>query len=352
MPNLRKQLSSTSGVDEAGNEFTLHETDIAPYIADPGRAQAEADVTKARYGGAAIQDPTPPRPGEPPGPQAPYAKPADGAPVMPDFSRRGEFEGHVFNQLKSETMPTGNPFEFNPVAEMNAISKQDLPELFAKVFAGQVTWQDRHLLDDDEKKYWAAEVKRYRAHLQDSLNSEKKTAIDMYNHMMNQFDNQAKEAEAARKLVEEKQKKISQGKKNVSDVMAKRSKALSDLSAVYTKIMEAAGTGQLSDTEKRGYNDQIQGLKDYIAVLNAQAGIKPPAPKAATATEEKTADGKTVARGKISGQAPAKKEKAPAKKEGDWKTTKTEVKRGIVKSGPDKGKTVVLYDDGSKAYVD
>lgn len=361
MPNLRKQLS-TSGVDEAGNEFTLHATDIAPYIADPGRAQAEADVAKARYGGAAIQDPTPPRPGEQPGPQpgdqAPFTKPADGAPVMPDFSRRGEFEGHVFNQLKSDTMPTGNPFEFNPIASMNAISKQDLPELFARVFAGQVTWEDRHLLDDDEKKYWSAEVKRYRAHLQDSLNSEKKTAIDMYNHMMNQFDNQAKEAEAARKLVAEKQKATRQGKKDTADIMGQRVKAFNDLSAIYQKIMESAGTGQLSDTEKRGYNDQIQALKDHIAALNDQAGIKPATPKAepkgqtGTVVEEKSAEGKTVARGKISGQVPAKKEKVPAKKEGDWKTTKTEVKRGIVKSGPQKGKTVVQYDDGSKVYVD
>jgi len=367
MPNLR-QAKSTSGTDEAGNDFTLYETDIAPYIADPGRAQAEADVTKARYGGAAIQDPTP---APPPGvedrrdpsmvqpipnaePGAPYAKPADGAPQMPDFSRRNEFEGHVFKQLQSETMPSGNPFEFNPIASMNALSKQDLPELFARTFQGQVTWADRHLLDDDEKKHWQTEVKRYRAQLQDSLNAEKKIAIDQYNFMMNQFDNQAKEAEAARKLVAEKQKAASQGKKDTSAVMGQRAEAFGELTKIYKEISEASQGIKLSDTQMKAFSDQIKAVKDKIAALNAQAGIKPQASKpksdAGAVTEEKVG-GKIVARGKITGQAQAPAKKA-AKPHGDWKTARTEVKRGKVKSGPNKGKTIVQYDDGRKVYVD
>ena len=360
MPNLR-QAKSTSGIDEAGNEFTLHETDIQPYIDNPGLAQAEADITKARYGGAAIQDPTPPpppgledwrKPGKYLEPGAPYDKPADGAPALPDFSRRTEFEGHVFKQLQSETMPDGNPFAFNPVAGMNAISKQDLPELFARVFQGQVTWQDRHLLDDDEKKYWQAEVKRYRAHLQDSLNAEKKTAIDQYNFMMNQFDNQAKEAEAARKLVADKQAATQKGKKDKSAVMGQRAKALNDLSVLYQKRSEMGATGKITAEETAIFNAQVKAIKDQIAALNDEAGIKPQAkPKKDpnAVTEEKNAEGKTVVRGKISGQA---KKKEKAKPYGDWKTARTEVDRGIVKSGPNKGKTVVKYDDGSKVYVD
>ena len=361
MPNLR-QAKSTSGVDRSGNEFTLHETDIQPFIDDPGRAQAEADVTKARYGGAAIQDPTPPpppgledgrKPGEYVEPGAPYDKPADGAPQLPDFSRRNEFEGHVFKQLKSETMPSGNPFEFNPIASMNAISKQDLPELFARTFQGQVTWADRHLLDDDEKKYWQAEVKRYRAQLQDSLNAERQTAISQYNQMMNQFDNGAKEAEAARKLVAEKQAATQKGKKDTSAVMGQRADAFGELTKLYAEIAESSQGVKLSDTQMKAYGDQIKAIKQKIAALNNQAGIKPQAkPKkdANAATEEKTAEGKTIARGKITGQTPPKKKKG--EKQGDWKTTKTEVKRGIAKSGPHKGKTVVQYDDGSKVYVD
>ena len=362
MPNLR-QAKSTSGVDRSGNEFTLYETDIQPFIDDPGRAQAEADVTKNRYGGAAIQDPTPApppgledgrKPGEYVEPGAPYDKPADGAPQLPDFSRRNEFEGHVFKQLKSETMPSGNPFEFNPIASMNAISKQDLPELFARTFQGQVTWADRHLLDDDEKKYWSAEVKRYRAQLQDSLNAERQTAISQYNQMMNQFDNGAKEAEAARKLVADKQKATQQGKKDTSAVMGQRADAFGELTKLYAEISEASQGVKLDPEQVKAYGDQIKAIKDKIAALNAQAGIKPQAkPKKDpnAATEEKNAEGKTIARGKISGQAPDKK-KEKAKPHGDWKTARTEVDRGIVKSGPNKGKTVVKYDDGSKVYVD
>ena len=82
MPKLREALKQTSGVDIDGNPFTLQETDIQPYIDDPGLAQMEADVTKARYGGSAIQDVAPSMP-------AAEALPVDAPRTQAiDFSRR------------------------------------------------------------------------------------------------------------------------------------------------------------------------------------------------------------------------------------------------------------------------
>jgi len=138
--------------------------------------------------------------------------------------------------------------------------------------------------------------------------------------------------------------------------MGQRAKALNDLSVLYQKRSEMGATGKITAEETTIFNAQVKAIKDLIAALNDEAGIKPQAPKpkgdTSAVTEEKVG-GKTVARGKITGQAQAKKEKAAAKPHGDWKTARTEVKRGKYKGpGPNKGKTVILYDDGSKSYAD
>lgn len=432
MTKLREALKQTSGTDVGGNEFTLTETDIQPYIDNPDMAQMEADVTQARYGGTPVK-------GAPPeSPQTAGGKSGPGSPV--DFSRRGAFEGSVFKQLQSESMPNGNPFDFDTTASMNEITKTDMPELFAQVFQGQVTWQDRHLLDDDQKKYWQGEVKAFRAHLKDSLDSEKSEGIDMYNHMMNQFDNAAKEQEALRKRTRQQTQdvakaKASRGKAQAAD-LKRRTELLTGIRELTVMIMDAQQTGTLSEAEAGAMAAELQGNRDELKAINAKLrGPKKAAPKpkgdiqTASAEGEKAPASKTIVRKKmpkqgkgaaaglitagnididnrpvlknedgsvstessisigtdegevliptiIDGKRVSEKRaiaiyKSTGKHLGIFKDVesadkyaislherqgkkleKTIVKTGTVKSGPNKGRKKIMYEDGSTAYAD
>lgn len=356
MPKLRDALKQTSGVDIGGNEFTLQETDIQPYIDNPDMAQMEADVTQARYGKTPVDD-------LPSGPTSSAGPPDKKG--MVDFSRRGDFEKAVFKQLASETIPEGNPFSFNPNAALNAVSKQDLPELFSQVFAGEVAWQDRHLLDDDQKKYWMSEVKRYRAHVQTALEQERETAINTYNQMMNQFDRAAKEAEALQKQKRQRSKDIIEIKTKQRERQEKRQKGyqaeLKRRGELLTKerelaqsIMDAEANKTLTDEEAGAFIQELQGIRDERKVIEAELQSRQmPKPKggiskvegkeapAGSAKDYKTEigkGGKTVVRKKM-----------PAS---DKASGKTIVRTGTVKSGPNKGRKKVVYSDGSTAYAD
>jgi hypothetical protein len=170
-------------------------------MANPDLARQEAEVTKARYGGSSIQDTAPP----------PYAEPktAGGVGVKP-LHDRGRFEGEVYKELG------GNPFEINVVKQMNDISARDLPRLFSSVFKGQAVWEDRNKLNKKQADFWQAQVQGYRAHVKESLEAERKTKIDVYNHMMKTFDNDTKEQEAAEKRVGEREKEWATQRKDAS----------------------------------------------------------------------------------------------------------------------------------------
>jgi len=342
MPNLRDTLKQTSGVDVGGNEFTLTETDITPYVDNPGMAQMEADVTLARYGGSPIQDKEvekvgPWRDTNATGQQpAPQTASTQGGPI--DLSRRADFERSVFKQLASETMPDGNPFAFNPTASLNAISKQDLPELFNREFQGQVSWQDRHLLDDDQKKYWTDVVKRYRAHVDQALRAEREAAINSYNQMMNSFDNAAKEQEAIRKRQLEKEKRAMQAATKVDEKQSKREKAFqealsrrTELLGLETKLVqdysEREANGTLTEQEANAMVTQLTALRDERKEISKLIlKRKPRAKESPAGTRLVTAHGK---------------------KQGAGKGGKT-----VVKTGTYKGRKVVQYSDGSVAYAD
>lgn len=343
MPNLRDALKQTSGVDTGGNEFTLEETDMQPYIDNPEMAQMEADVTKARYGGSSIQE----------------SKTSTGATAqgtaagnqrgVVDFSRRGAFEQSVFKQLQSESMPNGNPFDFDTTAKMNEITKTDMPELFAQVFQGQVTWQDRHLLDDDQKKYWQGEVKAFRAHLKGALDSEKNEGVDMYNQMMNQFDNMAKEQESLRKRKRQKGIDVAKDKETRGKAQAanlkRRTELLTNIREMTVMIMDAKTTGTLSDAEAGAMAAELQGHRDELKVINANLrGPKKEAPKPKGDVQTASADGKESP----AGEKTIVRKKVP--KQGA--SNKTVVKTGTVKSGPNKGRKKIMYEDGSTAYAD
>lgn len=352
MPKLREALKQTSGVDVGGNEFTLTETDIQPYIDNPEMAQMEADVTQARYGGTTIQDYAAAQDVEPVGPWGADAKGGKGGPI--DFSRRADFEKSVFKQLKSETMPDGNPFNFNPTASLNAISKQDLPELFRTVFQNEVTWQDRHLLDDEQKKYWMSEVKRYRAHLSSALGAERESAISAYNQMMNQFDNTAKEIEAQRKRERQKRQDLQTAKikqaesedkkqKSYQENLKRRTELFQQEAELISMVMEAEANQTLTAEESAAHVQNLQSIRDERKAIEAilEKPAKEWKKKASkvigpelTGTHEKGEKSPTMVKGKES------------------KGGKRVVKTGTVRSGPNKGRTKIMYEDGSFAYAD
>lgn len=384
MAALRKQLASTSGTDAFGNDFTLRETDIQPYIDDPNRAQMEADVTKARYGGKSIHDADEV--------MLPYAKPEDGEPdVTMDFSRRGDFEKHLHNQLKSDLMPDGNPFALNVTAKTNEIAQQDLPQLFSRVFQGQVLWRDRHLMNDDQKKYWTEEVKRYRAHLDSRVRAEKQTAIDMYNHAINRFDNQAKEVEAARKRVQARTKEFIAAKDaerkektaRIDRLASERNKINKGLMEIMLKKQEfitAAPEGEDSP-EVQAIDQQYDNLMSEKERLNAtiaeltrkdapepkgevneaaappKTAISAGKPEPETQASYKDKQGKTIVRGKVyPGGAPSKTSyvdksgKTVVRGKIGEKAASGEkqiVKRKIL---PD-GRKAVEYADGSREII-
>jgi len=367
MANLRQTLNTISGVDIGGNEFTLTDTDVQPYIDNPGMEQMEAEVTKARYGGSSIHDPSPSNPMQ--GQASNVSGPATDQPRKVDFSRRGEFENHVFKQLKTENMPDGNPFNFNPNATLNKISKQDLPELFGNVFRGEVSWQDRHLLDDDQKKFWMNEVKRYRAHVETGLKSEREAAINSYNQMMNSFDNAAKEQAAADKLEREKKKAIMEASLKAQErakgwqddyqkALSEHAKLLTQERELIAEYLDAETAGTLTPERIDARLAELSAVKkqrEYLSnEIKSREVPKPKGeatpvqakvnPKKREVEPEKDADGKTIVRKKISGQATTVAKKTTKKKR--------IVAKGPVKNGPNKGRIKIKYSDGSMAYAD
>jgi len=266
---------ATSFRDKSGRDVTITDTDMGPYMANPDMAQMEADVTKARYGGSSIQDSKP----------APFKQPPAGTPVgAQQFPPRSVFEKSIFNTLKSDSNPTGNPFDINIPATVEQISKGDLPDLFNQVFKGTVIWEDRHLLDDEQKKLWLAEAKRYRAHLKEQVTAEKQTATGQYNQLMTRFDNEKKEQEAGLKKVQEKtkafakekedqEKKATAGKKDRISMKKRKAEILKDIAGITTKIVEiAAGGGQMAPEEDQAYRNQIAALREELQMINQQFG--------------------------------------------------------------------------------
>jgi hypothetical protein len=367
MANLRETLNTISGVDIGGNEFTLQDTDVQPYIDNPELENLEAQVIKARYGGSSINDPSPSNPMQ--GRASNVSGPAADQPRKIDFSRRGEFENHVFKQLKSENMPDGNPFNFNPNAALNRISKQDLPELFGNVFRNEVSWQDRHLLDDDQKKFWMNEVKRYRAHVETGLRSEREAAVNSYNQMMNSFDNAAKEQAATDKFEREKKKAIMEANLKAKErakgrqddyqkALAEHAKLLTQERELIADYLDAETAGTLTPERIDARLAELSAVKKQRQHLSSQIkshevpkpkGEATPVqakvnPKKKEPAPEADADDKMVVRKKMPSRGSDKK---PLMHNG-----KEVAKTGIVKKGPNKGRKKIIYTDGSSAYAD
>jgi len=322
MPTLRETKSRAnatlipgSGVPPEEVDLKKLETDISPYLVDPTLAQQEADVVKNRYGGKAIQD-------SPGGSPPLYQPPPEGQQQGPkmDFSNRPAYEQIVFKQLG------GNPFEVDPVNELNRVTQAEMPNIFNQIFAGQVSWEDRGRLDPTQAKHFESEVKKFRAHVHDGIISDVNQKIAMYNQLMNRFDNERKYYEAATKKVEAQVKeRLNQKRQEQKDRVARYDRLSSDKLQVNKQLMEIMlkyqEYAQLSPGEQ---TPEMQAVIQQYEALMAE--------KARLDSELKS----------LKGEQP---EKAPARNAAG-KERKV-VKRKVF---PD-GRKAVEYDDGTREWV-
>jgi DNA repair exonuclease SbcCD ATPase subunit len=200
-------------------------------------------------------------------------------------------------------------------------------------------------LDDEQKKYWMSEVKRYRAHLSTALESEREAAISSYNQMMNQFDNAAKEVEAERIRKRQKMQDFQTAKtkqferrgklqKNTQANMKHRTELMTKKRQIIQDIFEAEANQSLTDSEREAFTAELQGIADELQIVNAILNEgKVPKPKSDVTKVEDTTQAE--------GESPkVVRKKMP-------KAGKT-----IVKTAMHKGNKVLIYSDGSKAYAD
>lgn len=322
MANLRDTTSRANatfypGTGKPPEEVDLKkmETDITPYMIDPTLAKQEADVVKSRYGGKAIQD-------SPGGSPEFYQPPADNQQQAPrlDFSNRPAYEQIVLKQLG------GNPFDRDPVAELNQVTEAEIPNIFNTIFNGQVSWEDRNRLDPAQQKHLDNEIKKFRAHVHDGINSEIQNKINIYNQLMNRFDNERKYYEAATKRVESQAKEMmTQARQEQKDRVARYDKLSSDRLRVNKELMEIMLKYQEYSQLKGGDSVEAQAaLQQYDALMQEKQRLS---------DELESLSGP--------GAGPKGKQGQPSAKE------KKIVKRKIL---PD-GRKAVEYEDGSREIV-
>jgi hypothetical protein len=322
MPTLREasraNVTLYPGTGRPADQVELKPTDIRPYMVDPTLAQQEADIVKSRYGGKAIQDS--------PGGSVPFAQPPAESmqqPVM-DFSNRPAYEDIVFKQLGS------NPFDRDIMAELNQITEKEMPNIFNTIFGGQVSWADRQRLDPGQQKHLDQEIKRFRAHVHDALQSEISQQINMYNNLMNRFDNERKYYEANLKRVESVGKELLTAKREQQRQKVQRyDKLSSDRLAVNKQLMEtmlkyqefSQMAGGQQTPEMQAVMQQYENLMAEKARLDAEIAALAGKPDKDTKTQS-AEGGASEDHGKI-------------------------VKRKVF---PD-GRKAVEYEDGTRAWV-
>ena len=119
--------------------------------------------------------------------------------MTPDYSRRDEFENHVFKEIGA------NPFSLNPMDVLKETDKM-LPELFEHVFNGKVSWVDRSRLSKNQAAHWENVVKKLRADSLDKATSFRNQKVQEYTFMMGQFDVARKEYESSLDRYRDKKK--------------------------------------------------------------------------------------------------------------------------------------------------
>lgn len=255
------------------DQVELQSTPIKPYIDNPDLARMEQEVALARYGGKSIDGRYldeesgkvmggPPAGGPPDQSRAPYGQPRN-AQEGPGYNR-SEFEKSIFKQIG------GNPFEIDVMKELDKVTAQDLPYLFRNVFGGKLIWEDRRRMDEGQRKFWDNEVKKYRSHVKDMIESDKKTKVDMYNFATKQFDNEQKEHEAAAKKVAEHEKQFRERYEKEQEKRTKgeqdRLKTMRDMAAAERSILK-----DMNQILKGDDNGKLTAEQSQMAtILNAQ----------------------------------------------------------------------------------
>lgn len=102
-------------------------------------------------------------------------------------------------------------------------------------------WEDRARMNPKQQAAWDDEVKRYRAHVKEAIESEKKQKVDLYHFMMTNFDKDEKEAEAAMKKVQEREKAFVASKKESRTDQEHRQKMFDDLQKEKRDILKRQG---------------------------------------------------------------------------------------------------------------
>ena len=306
MANLRDTRSMTFD-DTGGNEVTLEETDIQPYIEDPNLAGMEQEVALARHGGSPIQaDPDSPQyagaergkyledlgageaevgTGPKAAPTVEAEQPTKGGLLdVPEGFQgqkydRDEFEKFVFKQTG------GNPWQVDPIKRLEETSAAGMPALFGQVFDGKVLWADRELLNAEQKKHWNAEVAAFRADAAQTIDQDIRRKKELYNHMMGRFEDQKKQHEAAeirtnaKIMAKVKQSKAYQKRRDelnkTKREIAKGLTRLAGEGAGYTTGKHAPGK-----EEKIELDRQLEQINQELETLKILMGEKKkPAPK-------------------------------------------------------------------------
>jgi hypothetical protein len=304
------------GSGRPADQVELQSTDIAPYMRDPGLAKAQADVTKARYGGSSIQDSAAAEAAAQKG--QPGQAEIPGQPGQPQYDRR-RFESVVFQNMG------GNPFEIDVVLEVDKLTAESLPQLFNQVFKGQAIWEDRGRLSKKQQAFWQDELKRYRAHVKDRVTSDRKTKIDYYNFMMKNFDNESKEHEARIKRQQAQSKGTTADAKDMRKRMDDLQKTKRDILKRQGEIMQKATQAGASEVPEE-FEAEFLELAEQLKFINQEAhnilmktdqnyrlkktlpnetvASHSNAPKAADLVAPKPADQPKVVTGKLPSQPP------------------------------------------------
>jgi hypothetical protein len=101
----------------------------------------------------------------------------------------------------------GNPYQMNPMGELNYRWQREQKAIFNEVFGGQVDWHDRTRLTQEERQYWNQVKKQWRAETYQQLANERTGRIQEYENAMGNFASRRKNHLAALEKRQEEQEK-------------------------------------------------------------------------------------------------------------------------------------------------
>lgn len=247
------------------DQVQLKPFDARMLQADPTLGAKEAEVLKARYGGETSTE-------------IKSAAPAPKQPAGPIYDR-GRFEQQLFQDMG------GNPYEIDPMKEVDRITQEQMEGLFNHVFRGKAIWADRQRLSKKQQDFWQNELRQFRAHVKEGVDSERATKIQMYQFMMGQFENQAKEEEARRKRMgetstamraEHREARLAQRseQESLARMMTDRRAIIKRQSELMTEGIDRE-TGEMTGAAQMEFQELANQLKSINQMMKADGSEKP-----------------------------------------------------------------------------